>query len=280
VPNYYDILGVEPTASQDSIKGAFRRLVKTYHPDRNPDRHSWAETKFKAVHEAYRTLSDKMRRVAYDKIIFGGPPPDDPRYSKFYAKLQKDVAYRARRVLSDLLNGQGERAVETYEALLTEETGFSMLRYMSVKDYLDTKFLLAEQYENRGDVDMALKYYLEVYKEESGGTRLRYFFEEVCDRIVAIYCRELARKTTPRQAIGFYRKAAKIEMSAAARSQIYRKIAEQYCDIGEDDRARQTMREAFKINPRMKGVARICRQLNIPYPPRQAATKAGTKVGD
>ncbi len=225
MPNYYDILGVDPSASQTAIKGAFRRLVKTYHPDRNRERREWAEGKFKTIHEAYRTLSDKDRRGAYDKIMFGGPPPDDPTYEKFYARLQKDVAYRARRVLSDLLNGRGEAAVRGYERLCAEEKDFSLLRYMSVKDYLDTQFLLAEQYEAQGDVQKALEFYTEVYNEEMNGPKLRYFFEEVCDRIVGIYCRELARNAPSHEAIQYYQKAARIEMSSAARSQIYKKIA-------------------------------------------------------
>ncbi len=263
MPNYYDILGVQPSASEEAIKGAFRRLVKTYHPDRNRDRRQWAESKFKTIHEAYQTLSDKDRRVAYDRIMFGGPPPDDPSYAKFYEKLQSDVGYRARRVLSDLLNGRGAEAVANYEQLCEEIEDFSLLHYMSIKDYLDAKFLLGEQYETQGDVKKALEFYLEVYSEESEGPRLRYFFDEVCDRIIGIYCRDLARNAPPKQAIRYYQKAARIHMSEAQRSQIYKKIAEKYLQLDDIPRARAALEKAFKINPKMKGAQRLCEKLGV-----------------
>jgi len=266
VPNYYEMLGVKPNASQATIKGAFRRLVKEYHPDLNRNRKRWAEAKFKAISEAYKTLSDGVRRLAYDRLVFGGPPAGHPDSSDLYDKLQKDIGFQARRVLADLLNNHGERAVRTYERLCRDVDDFDLLHFMSLKDYLDTKFLLAEAYEAQGHVHKALKFYVDVYKEESEGPRLRYFYDEVRDRIVSIYCRRLARGASPKDAIRYYRKAAEIDQSNASRSQIYKKMAERYYDIDEVDEARRMIEQAFAINPKMKGARRICESLGIPYP--------------
>ena len=62
--DYYEILNVSQSASQEEIKRAYRKLAATYHPDRNksPD----AEEKFKAVGEAYEVLSDPDKRKTYD----------------------------------------------------------------------------------------------------------------------------------------------------------------------------------------------------------------------
>lgn len=63
---YYEILGVEKTATQDEIKKAYRKIAMKYHPDRNPDNKE-AEEKFKQAAEAYETLSDENLRRVYDE---------------------------------------------------------------------------------------------------------------------------------------------------------------------------------------------------------------------
>lgn len=64
--DYYEVLGIPKTASQDDIKNAFRSLARKYHPDVNkePD----AEEKFKEINEAYGVLSDPDKRAAYDRF--------------------------------------------------------------------------------------------------------------------------------------------------------------------------------------------------------------------
>ena len=70
--DYYEVLGVEKTASEDEIKKAYRKIAIKYHPDRNPGDKE-AEEKFKEAAEAYNVLHDPKSRQQYDQFGFNGP---------------------------------------------------------------------------------------------------------------------------------------------------------------------------------------------------------------
>ena len=73
--DYYEVLGVEKTASAEEIKKAYRKKAMQYHPDRNPDDKT-AEEKFKEVGEAYEVLSNDEKRSRYDQFGFQGVDPN------------------------------------------------------------------------------------------------------------------------------------------------------------------------------------------------------------
>jgi len=69
--DYYDILGVEKSASDSDIKKAYRKMAVKYHPDKNPDDKE-AEAKFKEAAEAYEVLSNQDKRARYDQFGHAG----------------------------------------------------------------------------------------------------------------------------------------------------------------------------------------------------------------
>ena len=69
--DYYEVLGVEKSASEAEIKKAYRKLAIQYHPDKNPGDKE-AEEKFKEAAEAYSVLSDKDKRARYDQFGHAG----------------------------------------------------------------------------------------------------------------------------------------------------------------------------------------------------------------
>ncbi|SFG42737.1 molecular chaperone DnaJ [Pontibacter chinhatensis] len=65
--DYYEVLGVSKSATQEEIKKAYRKIAIKYHPDKNPDDPT-AEDKFKEAAEAYEVLSDQQKRQRYDQF--------------------------------------------------------------------------------------------------------------------------------------------------------------------------------------------------------------------
>ncbi len=72
--DYYQVLGIDKSASEKDVRRAFRALAAKHHPDRNRD-DPGAEERFKEINEAYTVLSDAEKRAVYDRYGSEGPPP-------------------------------------------------------------------------------------------------------------------------------------------------------------------------------------------------------------
>ncbi len=74
--DYYAILGVPRSASDDDIKKAYRALAIKFHPDKNPGKEQWANEKFKEINEAYGVLGNPDKRRQYDQFGTTGDAAD------------------------------------------------------------------------------------------------------------------------------------------------------------------------------------------------------------
>jgi curved DNA-binding protein CbpA len=118
IPNYYELLGIDSTASQEEIKQAYLREVKEWHPDKNLERTQEAEEKTKVLNEAYHILSDAERRKTYDRMLhytkgkkFGEYINDDAiknKINKAYPALKKALGNVSElySIFKDTVNGR------------------------------------------------------------------------------------------------------------------------------------------------------------------------------
>ena len=111
--DFYDVLGVEKTASDHDIKEAYRKLAFEHHPDRN--RSPEAERRFKAISEAYSVLSDPEKRALYDAL---GPEKYDNPREVFRYQQEREAAIRETRNYEAWKSAHREEVAKTTAPLL------------------------------------------------------------------------------------------------------------------------------------------------------------------
>ena len=94
--DYYEVLGIDKSASADEIKKAYRKMAIKYHPDKNPGDKE-AEEKFKEAAEAYSVLSDADKKAKYDQFGHAGVEGAGPDFSGGFGNLND--------ILNDLFGG-------------------------------------------------------------------------------------------------------------------------------------------------------------------------------
>ena len=110
--------------------------------------------------------------------------------------------------------------------------------------------------------------YEEVYHADNNGDRYGHFREEIRERIKNLCCRELAKNVTSGEAISYYERALKVCRNKRHRAFIHKKVAECHAKMGQLEPARELLETAFRIDPDLKGIAKICQKLDF-QPPGQ-----------
>jgi len=119
--DYYKLLGVSKSASQEEMKKAYRKLALKYHPDKNKGNKA-AEEKFKEINEAYAVLSDKEKRQQYDQFGSTGFHQRFSREDIFrdfdLGDLFKDSGFGTEDILSQIF-GKGARRRNPFKGAYT-----------------------------------------------------------------------------------------------------------------------------------------------------------------
>lgn len=263
--NYYQVLQVQEGSDRAEIRNSFRKLAKKYHPDKTKANGISSEEKIKLLIKAYKTLTDAEKRNHYDTQL----QSNSIRISDFYYKENPkrgngkyDLRSQAKMVLNDLLNKNGPQAVKNYESLKEENKEFELLAFLNLKDCLDCKFLLAEEYEKQGHYELAFKMYEYVYQEEDGNPARKHLLEEIKERILRLSCKKLVKLTQPDTAITYLTRALNLKLSKNEEAFIYKKIADCYVASGEWDNALERFNKALSLCPNLKGAQTLKNKLN------------------
>lgn len=261
--DHYKTIGVDYDATEESIRRAFRSLVKKYHPDRNERRQKWADQQMKVLLAANRVLSNTTLRAVYDRQHGITHARQKAAAAAKYRAHAGHVSTAAEHILDCLLSGKARGAVEEYERLLRTSERFELSDHLSLRDWVDAKFLLAEQYERHKEYDKALDLYESLYNDERARQRYSHFVHEVRDRILHLCCRRLAPGKNPETAARCFMRALALELTRGKRAFLHKKLAECHLAAGDEASARTQLAVAFKLKSDLKGAGKICARLKV-----------------
>lgn len=259
--NYYDILEVHYEVSTEELKRSFRTLIKKYHPDIHGQNKLWAETKTKTIIQAYKTLSNSTSREHYNRqhrhLLQTKNRQVPPKKTATTSATDDGLQGHIRIVFTDLLNGRFQQAIKNYERLLKDYAGIDFFLFLNKRDYIDCKFLLAEAYEKLEKYDTAINLYELILERGKGDTHRNHLLHEIKERIRNIYCRNLARNTTPEKALGYYEKVLRLNLYKNENAFLYKKIAECYLKLHEYENALQHLTIALTLKPNLQGAHKL-----------------------
>lgn len=259
--NYYQVLQVRDSSNNKEIKDSFRKLVKKHHPDKNRSNGTHSEEKIKLLIEAYKTLTDSEKRTQYDQLLQFESADERPYFREKNEKGKDDLKVQAKQVLRDLLDKNGPQAVKDYERLQKGVVKFTLLKCLSIRDYLDCAFLLAEEYERQGKCELAFKLYEDVYQRELKNPARRFLHEEIKDRIIRLSGKKLLKLVQTGSAIAYLQRTLDLELSKVEKAFIYKKIADCYLKLGEWNSSIVNFDTAMSLHPNLKGTQTLRNKL-------------------
>ena len=280
IPDYYQILEIERDATAREIKGAYRKLAKRYHPDKNPERTAFAEKMFREVCNAYNTLQDKRRKSDYDRTLQTIEQQRKShevyldrlnRLNQTYPKLEL--------LLQALIHHNYETGVSMYEQLQhrSQKIGKELRidDFLSYEESRDCEFLIAEAYQklgfSNGDQDRSHKIeqarliYESLLSAETRRPCFRHFIREVKERLKFIYLYHFSVDGYDQTHQIPLTKIRELKLSKRETAWMYKKVAEFYVEIDRFSEARTVLKMAFELQPRLTGAKKICQTLNIGY---------------
>lgn len=176
--DYYEVLGVDKSASETELKSAYRKLALKWHPDRNKE--AGAEQKFKEINEAYEVLSNKEKRTKYDQF---GHAAFDPsagfgagQGGRTYRQGPFTYTYTQGGSFEDLFRGAGgfSDPFDIFESFFGGASPFGG-QYRAKPHYsLTIEFMEAVNGVEKSFVHQGKEFKIKIPPGADDGTRIRY----------------------------------------------------------------------------------------------------------
>ena len=284
IPDYYQILEIERSATDREIKGAYRKLAKRYHPDKNPERTAFAEKMFREICSAYNTLQDKKRKSDYDRTLQTIERQQKSQEAYFDRLNRREHNYaKLELLLHALLHHNYETGISMYEQLChrSQETGkeWCIDDFLSYEESRDCEFLIAEAYQKLGfsngeassalerhrKIEQAMLLYESLLSAESKRPCFKHFIREVKERLKFIYLYHFSVKGYDEKCHIPLTKIRALKLPKRETAWMYKKIAEFYVEIDQFPEARTVLKMAFELQPHLTGAKKICQTLNMRY---------------
>jgi len=172
--NYYELLGVEHSASTAEIKKAFREKAKRLHPDIAGKA---AEGGMRKLITAYEALSSAQRRYEYDRAYSRFVKNISFDYRTWLKEQGDDPASQAKLVFFELLHLEEDTAIDIWRK--NGGVNFQMERYLDWDDWMDCSFILAEELDRRQNCYEAFRLLTHIIREERRRPYFRHFTMEI-----------------------------------------------------------------------------------------------------
>lgn len=253
--DYYELLQIPRDASTQQIKRSFRRRAKEVHPDVNASDHSFEE-EMRLLLAGYQVLVNPEKREEYDRGLAAQKRRYRFDYREYLMSRRYDLFCQSKLVFYDLLNARTEDAVALYNDL-DDIPNFQLENYLTREDYMDCAFLLAEAFDEREEYVKAWKLYTRVYIFETERPYFRHFVDELIDRLRNLVCFKMVRVMTSEAVIGYLQKLVTYEFSKKDTAFFYKKIAEIYSSLGDNDNAVYYLSKGLQLHDKLAGVKKL-----------------------
>lgn len=257
--NPYKVLGLKENANTKEVESAFRKLAVRYHPDKNPDRRTWSEEKFRQVYAAYETLLDQLDRMErngrrHEPITVRPSTPEEPCFVK-----RQDAPSKCLQILHFLLSEEKGKALNLFQEMIQEHGIDVLAEHMSRRDYLDCQYLVAEALEDKGNLHLAAALLNDLVERESEKRYSWHYVPIVVERLKDLYLRKLPRSSSPEQALKWYAQSETLGLSDREKGKMAQGKAEAYLSLGK---IRKSVKY-FKMAERFGNTSRSLDRLRV-----------------